>query len=355
MGVLSLTRHGARRRLGAVPTAAGSGLSDGEELVFLAWGAVRGRSVEIARALGGDAVSLYAPGEGRRPHVAWRYLHGAFATAWRLRRRPAFVIVTSPPIFAGLVAYACGRLLGFPVALDSHPGAFGAQGDELSRRLLRLHRHLARRVAFSLVAAEPWAAIVRSWGGRPVIVHEAPMLEPLPLPPSRERLRVLYVGRFAGDEPIAAVLEAAAAVPEVELLVTGDPSACPASLRTGAPANVRFVGFLDEARYREAIRSCHGVLTLTTEPASVMRAAYEAVYAARPLVVSDWPVARETFPCAVHVANDAASIAAGLEAVRARYDELVGATGRARALQVARWQGQEDRLRQAIAEALDRR
>lgn len=315
---------------------------------------MRGRSVEIARVLGGEAVSLYAPSERRRPHVAWRYLHGALATAWRLRERPDLVIVTSPPIVAGLVAYGCGKLLGFPVALDSHPGAFGAQGDTLSRRLLAFHRYLARRAAFSMVAAEPWAEIVADWGGRPLVVHEAPMFEPLPQPPVADRLRVLYVGRFAGDEPTAAVLDAAAALPGVELLVTGDPDACPASLRAAAPANVRFVGYLDGARYREALGTCHAVLALTTEPGSVMRAAYEAVYVARPLVVSDWPVARETFPCAVHVANDPASIVAGLATVSARYDELVGVTDRARALQLARWQAQEDRLRQAVAATLAR-
>lgn len=326
----------------------------GGGLVFLAWGAVAGRSKEIAGALGGRAISLYPPGEGRRPHVALRYVHCALATPWRLRRRPAIVVVTNPPVFAGLVAYAWGRLRGFPVALDSHPGGFGAQGDELSRRLWRLHRFLVRRVAFSLVADEPWAEIVAGWGGRAVVVHEAPMLELEAVPAERSRLRVLCVGRFARDEPVAAVLEAARRTPSVEVLVTGDPAACPPELAGSAPDNVRFVGFLGPAAYREALLGSHAVLTLTTEPSSVMRAAYEAVYAGRPLVLSDWPVARELFPCAVHVANEAGAIAAALAELPARYEALAAAAPLARAVQLARWQAQEDRLREAIGEALER-
>lgn len=324
-------------------------------LVFLAWGAVAGRSAEIAAVLGGEAVSLYPPGPGRRPHASLRYVACTLATVRRLRRRPGFVVVTNPPVLAGLVAAACGRRYGFPVALDSHPGAFGAQGDGLSRRLLPLHRALAGRVAFSMVAAAPWAAQVTSWGGRAVVVHEAPGFRPTPPPPRRGRLRVLCVGRLAADEPVAAVLEAAGRAPGCELLVTGDPGRLGEAVRSSAPDNVRFVGFLDAAAYGEAVAGAHAVLTLTTEPASVMRAAYEAVYAGRPLVVSDWPIGRETFPFAVHVANDAASIAAGLGRLVEGYEDLVAACPEARRVQVARWQGQERALRQEIATALGRR
>lgn len=327
----------------------------GGRLVFLAWGAVAGRSEEIAGALGGRGISLYPPGEGRRPHAALRYLHCTLATPWRLRHRPAIVVVTNPPVLAGLVAYASGRLLGFPVALDSHPGGFGAQGDELSRRLWRAHRLLVRRVAFSLVAAEPWAEIVAGWGGRAVVVHEAPMIGLHPVPPDRSRLRVLCVGRFARDEPVAAVLEAARRSPGVEVVLTGDPSACPPGLAGSAPENVRLVGFLGPDAYREALVGAHAVLTLTTEPSSVMRGAYEAVYAGRPLLLSDWPVARELFPCAVHVANEAGAIAAALAELPSRYEALVAAAPLARQLQLARWGTQEERLREAIDEALEAR
>lgn len=319
-------------------------------LVFIAWGAVAGRSAEIAGALGGEAVSLFPPGPQRRPSVGWRYLRSAVATASELaRRRPDAVIVTNPPVFAGLVTYACAKLFGCSVALDSHPGGFGAQGDRVAAKLQWLHRFLARRVSVSLVADRSWAEIVESWGGRAVVVHEAPMFAPMARRARHLRLRVLYVGRFAADEPVREVVEAARLLEECDVSITGDLACCPPGLVEGAPENVRFVGFLDASAYRQAIEACDVVLSLTTEPGSVMRAAYEATYAERPLVVSDWPVGREIFPYAVHVSNDAASIAAGLRAVSERYGELVASTVTARSVQLARWQHQEELLRSELA------
>jgi hypothetical protein len=57
-----------------------------------------------------------------------------------------------------------------------------------------------------------------------------------------------------------------------------------------ARANVRFVGFLDSSGYRGVVTEADAVLCPTTEPGSVMRSAYEAVYACRTLIVSGWPV-----------------------------------------------------------------
>jgi hypothetical protein len=51
-----------------------------------------------------------------------------------------------------------------------------------------------------------------------------------------------------------------------------------------------------------------------------------AVYAIRPLVVSDWPVLREVFPYAGHVENSPQAIAVGMRAANARHAELVEAT-----------------------------
>lgn len=319
---------------------------------FLAWGAVKGRSGEIASAIGGDAISLYPPGPGRRPPVLWRYLRCSVTTAAALRaRRPGLVIVTNPPIFAALVAYACGRVLGFEVALDSHPGGFGAQGDRVAAKLQWLHRAMVRRVGFSMVASEHWAGIVRSFGGRAVVVHEAPMF-PLAVRAARPdsgRLSVLYVGRFASDEPFEEVIAAAALRPGVDVTVTGELAACPAALRDRAPGNVTFAGFLGPKRYRAALEACDVVISLTTEPESVMRAAYEATYIGRPLVVSDWPVAREVFPHAVHVRNEAVSIAGALDELASGYAEAAERCPEARQAQLERWRRQQEAVEQEIS------
>jgi glycosyltransferase involved in cell wall biosynthesis len=276
--------------------------------------------------------------------VPVRWALSAVATAAHLvRRRPRVVVVTNPPCPAALVGWALGRALGAVVVLDSHPGAFGAQGDRVARALRGLHRFVTRHADVSIVADESWAGTVRAWGGEAVVVHEAPARW-LPAAARRHRrLQVLYVGRFARDEPWEAVLGAAAELPGVDVAVTGDPDGVPLDRAALAP-NVRLTGYLGPDDYRRAVEEADCVVTLTTDGGSVMRAACEAVWAGRPLVVSDWPVAREAFPHALHVDNTAASIAGALRLLDAGYDEVAGRGPAARALQAARWEAQRAEL-----------
>jgi len=313
---------------------------------FIAWGAVSGRSEEIAGALGGTARCVFPPGS-RRPPVFVRWILSALVTACHvLRHRPNVVIVTNPPCPAALVGWFTGRIVGARVVLDSHPGAFGAQGDRVAARMQPLHRWVSKRADLSMVASPKWRDIVESWGGNAVIVHEAPGTWECRAPTRHDRLRVLYVGRFAADEPWRAVVDAAAEVPEVDVLMTGDPRVERIHVGT-LPANVTLVGFLDGGRYREAVYDADVVISLTTEPGSVMRAACEAVWAGRPLVVTDWPAGRDAFPYAMHVDNNAPSLAAGIRRVQSLYEDLAAAAPAAHREQAQRWEHQ-------IAELVER-
>lgn len=278
----------------------------------------------------------------------------AFGTAADvLARRPDVLVVTNPPCPAAIVGWATGRAVGARVVLDSHPGAFGAQGDRVAARLQPLHRWVTRRADLSIVASEPWRETVESWGARAIVVHEAPGGWTMRVPRRHRRLRVLYVGRFAADEPWRSVLEAASLCPELDVHVTGDPGA--AAVDRGAlPSNVTLLGFLDADRYRKAVYEADVVMALTTEPASVMRAGCEAVWAGRPLVTSDWPVARSTFPYALHVANDAAAIATSFRRLDGSYDGWAANVDEARRLQQRRWERQRRLLVAQIAAAARR-
>jgi glycosyltransferase involved in cell wall biosynthesis len=319
---------------------------------FIAWSPVAGRSQEIARALGGEARCFYSRGRLGKLSVLGRYARSTLATMSYLRqRRPRAVIVTNPPLIPGLLAWAYARGSGARVALDSHPGGFGLQGDRVSRLLQPLHRWLARRAVATLVTDQRLAGRVADWGGHAEIVHEAPV-EWAPddsgPPPAHARPRVLFVCVFQRDEPVADVLEAARRAPELDVHVTGDVEKCPAKLRSAAPANVQFTGFLSGADYERAVRDADVVLALTTEPSSVVRAGYEAVYAQRPLVVSDWPASREVFPHALHVDNDPVTIVAGLRRAIHERDRLLAAAPEALALQRTRWEGQLDALQKHL-------
>jgi glycosyltransferase involved in cell wall biosynthesis len=319
-------------------------------VLFVSWAFVRGRCSEIAEALGGASVSVYDPRFSDRRIAPLRYLVSSVITAAILVwRRPRSVIVTNPPIFPGLVAFAYGRLTGTPVVLDSHPGAFGRKDDRVSARMLPVHRWLARRSAAVMVTADGFVEEVQSWGGRGVVVHEAPPAWRVEGPsPAGERPNVLFVAVFAKDEPVAEVVEAARRLPDCDVLITGDVRKAPPGLVESAPANVDFVGFVPEDEYVALLEGADVVVALTTEPLSVMRSAYEAVYARRPLVVTDWPELRSLFPFAVPTGNDTESLA---DAIRVAVDErdcLVGHVEEALALQDRRWDEQLAALRRSL-------
>ena len=292
-------------------------------LLFVAWTRTVGRSHEIAAALGGAAFTTHPARLSHRRLVLVRYLVNAVRTVTVLRaRRPEVVIVTNPPLVAALVVWAWSRVSGAGFILDSHPSAFGAKNHVVSRRLIRVHRFLARRALACMVTTGDWVEVLASWGASGVIVHEAP-----PLWPSStarpEANRVLFPGVFAGDEPIEEVVELARLRPTVDFRVTGDQRRCPASILAELPPNVTLLGYLDTGAYAAEVRAASAVLALTTEPTSVMRAAYEAVYARRPLVISDWPAGRTAFPYATYVLNRAEDLARGVDEALANRDQAV--------------------------------
>jgi glycosyltransferase involved in cell wall biosynthesis len=321
-------------------------------VAFIAWSSVSGRSLEIARALGGEARCFFDFGIVRRRLVPLRYAASAVRTiAYLLLRRPRAVIATNPPVFPALIAYAYGRLTAAPIVLDSHPTSFGFYEEKRFVTLMPLHRFLMARVRATIVTVDELAVEVEREGGRAALVHEAPPLWTVPpaAPLNGKPPVVLFVGIFASDEPVELLLEAARRLPEVEVHVTGDLRKCPPELQEQAPPNVRFVGFLDPAAYRDAIAAANVVMTLTTRPESVDRGANEAVFARRPLIVSDWPASRRYFPYAVHVPNTADGITAGLREAVGRYEQLRQKADLALAEQQGRWEQQLAALRRLVA------
>jgi len=316
---------------------------------FIAWAEDAGRAHEVARALGGEACTLYRLRIVWKPLVPLRYLLNAISTCcYLLSRRPRAVIVTNPPIFPGLIALPYCIATKAPLLLDSHPSAFG--DAPMAKQVASVHAWLARRTATTMVTVPELAEIVTAWGGRADIVHEAPPAHrAAPAHPLSGRPRILYIGRFAGDEPTAEVVEAARLVPEADVLITGDVRKCPAPLRKSAPANVIFTGFLKGDDYDRALEQADAIMVLTRHPLAVNRGAYEAVYFERPLIISDLPAMTPLFPYATSVSNDSAGIARGIQSAIERHPELVAACPHARALQEQRWQEQLDRLQELVS------
>jgi glycosyltransferase involved in cell wall biosynthesis len=328
---------------------AGSGTAR-PPVAMIAWSVISERSEDIARALGGESRCFYDLSVVNRRLVPLRYLLSGVRTLLYLaRRRPRAVVVTNPPIAPGLIAFLYGRLFGATLVLDSHPSSFDPRMHAELARQLPAHRWLTRRAAATLVTGAALAGKVQSWGGMPIEFHEAPPNWRLPLPRNvGPRPRVLTIGVFAADEPVAEVLEAAKQLPEYTFAITGDVRRCPSGVRATAPPNVEFTGFLKDADYRRALERADAVLSLTCRPDAASRASYEAVYASRPLVTSDFPLSRELFPYAVHVRNEPDAIAAGVRTAIERQCQLTGTAAAALELQNQRVERQLARLREVL-------
>lgn len=342
-------RLNVSRRLASDPSAR-TPHSRRPPVAVIAWTINAGRSAEIALAVGGESRCFYDLGSSTRKLIPVRYLLSAVRTVGYLaRRRPRSVVATTPPAFPGLIAYLYSRFARVPVVLDSHPSSFDPKAHRELACQLPLHRWLTKRVTSTLVTGGEVATKVCSWGGRAIEFHEAPPSWRVATPAClRGRPTVLCIGVFGRDEPIATVLEATRSLAGCDVRITGDVRRAPAELIAAAPPNVEFTGYLRGERYRRALEEADIVLSLTDRAQNVSRASCEAVYALRPLVTSDWALTRELFPYAIHVGNDASSIASGLRAAVARHDELVGSASAALELQRARFERQLAGLRSAL-------
>jgi len=257
-------------------------------------------------------------------------------------RRPRAVVVQNPPVYPALLCLAYARLTRSAFVLDNHPAAFGAKDNAQARRMLRITRFLATRANGVLVTTESWAEVVRQWGGRPLVLHEAPPRWHVSAPrvPQGRRPRVLFACVYASDEPVAAVIEAGRLLPGLDITITGDPRKAPESLLEDLPANIHISGWLDQQAYAAEVEGCDLLLALTTEPTSVMRAAYEAGYAGRVLVMSDTAAMRPLFPEAIVTDVDALSISRSLMNAVDDFDRLVGTLPEIRMRQHRRWADQ---------------
>jgi glycosyltransferase involved in cell wall biosynthesis len=319
-------------------------------VAFIAWSTVGGRSHEVAAALGGEARCFNDLRIVSKWLIPLRYAISSMRTvAYLAQRRPRAVIVTNPPVFPGMIATLYGHLTGARVVLDSHPSAYGLNGDRLAVKMIPLSRFIARRAESSLVTGQDLVRRTEEWGARADVLHEAAPEWSLP-PISRGdgRPRALLVGRFAHDEPTGNVVEAARLVPEIDIEITGDPRKCPPELREAAPENVHFVGFLHGDDYLKAIERAEVVLALSDRSQTVSRGASEAVWGGRPLIVSDWPEARAAFPFAIHIQNDPESIAEALRTAFERHGELAAQADDARRDQLGRWHEQVGVLRALV-------
>ena len=292
---------------------------------------------------------IYARRFGSRATtILFKYAAQWIRTARVLRaERPDAVFVMTPPLFASLPALLYTWRHRKRLVLDAHSAAFM---HPRWRRFQSLQRALCRRAATTLVHNEHVAQLVRYAGGDATLVPDVPIefsgLERFPRP---DGFVVAVVCSFNYDEPIAAILAAAAMLPEVHFFVTGNPRHLDVEVTQSLPSNVRLTGFLSTSAYGGLLTDADVVLTLTTRDHTMLRGAYEAIYQGTPVIVSNWPILRDAFPFgAEHVDNSPVQIAAAVRQMQAEREAYRAGARRLREMKLERWQSTAAAIRARI-------
>lgn len=288
--------------------------------VFISWAKTMPRTKGLAGELGiRDYYIEYWKGRSRWL-LPLRYLRQSLATLAVIRHeRPRLIIVTNPPILLPVIAWLAARWLKAALIIDSHTTAITGKW----RRVLFLHRFVSRRALLTLVTNEPLRELVASWGAPALALEDR--VPDLPVGPTapNDHFSVGVISLLADDEPLSAILAAAASLPEYRFFITGRirPQLAPYLART--PANVTYTGVLTGADYVGLLNRVDAVMVLDTADYTLLCGAYEAVAVEKPLITSDWPVLRNYFnQGALYVDNSPQAIeAAVIEAAR-RKDQL---------------------------------
>jgi glycosyltransferase involved in cell wall biosynthesis len=234
------------------------------------------------------------------------------------KERPKAIHVQNPPFIAGLIVQFYCWLSGSRFVLHYHSAAFGKAWDWA----IPLQKYIARKAGVNIVTNNHWADIVRSWGGRTLVMTD-PFLE-LPVGeefPVENKFNIAFVSTFAHDEPLAEVLCAAKELPDVNFYITGNKNRKPKSFFEKSPTNVTFTGFLDPyIEYPGLLRAVDAVMVLTTRDHTLQLGGCEAVAVGKPLITSNWQNLKDVFPKGtVYVSSSAESIIEGIKNIVINY------------------------------------
>jgi hypothetical protein len=127
---------------------------------------------------------------------------------------------------------------------------------------------------------------------------------------------VLFSCSFAQDEPVESILLAAVDLSRAKysVVITGDHSKIDLPESVYSDPNIFMSSYVSDACYRVLLTRASVVVALTEDRDCLMCAAYEAVAARRPLVVSDTSVLRACFKdLATYTSNQPRSIVTAVD------------------------------------------
>lgn len=285
--------------------------------------------------------------------IGFKYFTQAIETMWILvRDRPRHVICMSPPVPSLVPVWIYCLLFRGNFAIDYHTAAFVLKAQ---RALYFMQAFFARRAAVNILTNSHLAGIVEGWGGKTMLIGDVRVVfDPIePYPGLTSGFNVTFVSRFSPTEPLDDVYKAAKELKDdgVHLFVTGDLRDASKTDVENCPENVTLTDFLSVPMFAGLLRDSNAVLCLCTNDNTMQRGAYEAMSVETPLVLSDWPILRETFPIgSVFVPNSVDGIVAGIKEAIANQQELNSQVKELKKQRSDRWEKTIVQLRSTIKE-----
>lgn len=276
--------------------------------ISISWFHEHRRSREVAEVVGVDPFFIRSD----RKFLPLRYIDQYLMTRRVLaEQKPACLVVMQPPPVALLAVLPYVTKHQAVLIGDLHSGVFF---DRKWRWTAKWVLHRLRRHGGAIVPNGDLAEFCREAGVDAFVCHG--LVKPLErtgasrvsdLVPHSEYVLVPFT--YASDEPVAELLDAARLRPEIRWVLTGK---APRAVRSEAPKNVLFTGFVSRDDYAALRLSATAILALTTRDSTMQSAGYEAIASGTPLVTVSTRVLRQYFEDgAEYVENTAESIARG--------------------------------------------
>jgi len=220
---------------------------------------------------------------------------------------PHAVIIPTPGVYGMSGAYLAARR-GIPVLSGFHT-SFEQLADlywhgSLTGRVFRqyidkTHRYLVKISAAVLVNSSEMEELARQMGAEAIVRVGTPIPRLFASHPTKPYdggfRRVLFAGRLAAEKNIAAIIDAAEALPELEFSIAGDgPLRYDVEAGAARLPNLRYLGWLSREGLRDQV-DAHDALVLPSHFESFGTIALEAMSRKRVVLVSrasgiaDWP------------------------------------------------------------------
>ena len=290
--------------------------------VLISWDTYDERSVLLAKHLG-IPVHFFHFGVRRKfILLPFRYTVLAWRT-WKflIKENPKIILVQIPPLPSALVIHLYCVLHNARFAMDTHSGSI----KQPWVKIFWLHRWLSMKAITTIVPNRFVEKVFTDLDLRVIRLGYTPedyQIEKTYLLEER-KFNVSVPCSFSDDEPVEAIIDAAAEIPEVGFYITGNLKYAPKHILKKAPANCYFTGYLSREDYFSLLAESDAIMDLTTDDFTVLMGAFEAISLEKPLITSNWPVLVEYFNAGtVYVDNSVEGIRKGVLEAQNTYNEL---------------------------------